>query len=72
VPADPVTSPQKFLRLPSVLSRVPYSRPNLYRLIRLGRFPRPVSLGGRAVAWVESEVDGWMAERLAARDAEQK
>jgi prophage regulatory protein len=61
-----VASPTKFLRLPSVLERVPYSRPNLYRLVRLGKFPKPISLGGRAVAWIESEVDDWIAERVKA------
>nr|WP_310758584.1 AlpA family phage regulatory protein [Candidatus Palauibacter soopunensis] len=30
-----------------------------------GRFPRPVSLGSRAVGWVEAEVDEWMRERIA-------
>jgi prophage regulatory protein len=68
-----VASPARFLRLPSVLERVPYSRPNLYRLVRLGKFPKPISLGGRAVAWIESEVNDWMAERVkAARDVSQQ
>ena len=30
-----------------------------------GRFPRPVSLGSRAVSWLESEVDEWIRERIA-------
>ncbi len=30
-----------------------------------GRFPRPVSLGARAVGWIEAEVDEWMRERIA-------
>ena len=28
-------------------------------------FPRPVSLGSRAMGWVEAEVDEWMRERIA-------
>ncbi|MFW1155844.1 AlpA family phage regulatory protein, partial [Vibrio parahaemolyticus] len=30
-------------------------------------FPKSVNLGDRAVAWVESEVDGWMAKVLVNR-----
>jgi len=30
-----------------------------------GRFPRPVALGGRAVGWIETEVDEWVRERIA-------
>ncbi|WP_077728232.1 AlpA family transcriptional regulator [Methylocaldum sp. 14B] len=32
-------------------------------------FPKPVPLGGRAVGWVESEIDGWIAAQIARRDA---
>jgi len=31
-----------------------------------GKFPKPVSLGGRAVGWVEEEIQSWLAERIAA------
>jgi len=31
------------------------------------RFPKSVSLGDRAVAWVESEVEMWIEERIADR-----
>jgi prophage regulatory protein len=61
------TTPAKFLRLPSVLERVPYSRPSLYRLVREGKFPRPIRLGGgKAVAWLESDVDAYMNARIQA------
>ncbi|WP_347116684.1 AlpA family phage regulatory protein [Vibrio cholerae] len=32
-----------------------------------GEFPQSVSLGERAIAWVESEVDEWMEMRLERR-----
>lgn len=31
-------------------------------------FPRPVPLGGRAVGWLESEVDDWIEAQAAKRD----
>jgi prophage regulatory protein len=55
---------QKFLRLKEVRARVPFSRSTIYAKIRLGEFPRPVNLGARAVAWVESDIDDWMQARI--------
>ena len=51
----------RFLRLPEVLARTGLSRSTVYVRLEQGRFPRPVSLGARAVGWIESEVDEWMA-----------
>ena len=56
----------RFLRLPEVLARTGLSRSTIYVRLEQGRFPRPVSLGSRAVGWVEAEVDEWMRERIAA------
>jgi prophage regulatory protein len=63
-PAD--GSPVRFLRLPEVRNRVPYSRATIYRLIAAGQFPRPYSLGARAVAWLESDLTAWIEARLSA------
>ena len=54
----------RFLRLPEVLARTGLSRSTIYVRLEQGRFPRPVSLGSRAVGWVEAEVDEWMRERI--------
>lgn len=47
---------------------IPYSRPHIYRLIKAGSIPRPVHLGPNRIAFVESEIDAWLAERIAERD----
>jgi prophage regulatory protein len=52
------------LRLPAVKMRTGLSRSSIYLRISQGAFPSPVSLGGRAVGWVESEVDEWLAHRI--------
>lgn len=39
-----------------------------YKLISEGRYPKPVPLGPRMVAWIEDEVDAWQAARKAERD----
>ena len=55
----------RFLRLPEVLARTGLSRSTIYVRLDQGRFPRPVSLGGRAVGWIESEVQEWIRQRIA-------
>ena len=57
------------LRLSQLKCKVPYSTSTIYMKIERGEFPRPVSMGGRAVAWVEGEIDEWIAARINARDA---
>ncbi|MDW4548411.1 AlpA family phage regulatory protein [Defluviimonas sp. D31] len=42
------------------------SRSALYELMYRGEFPRPVKLTARAVAWPESKVAEWLAQRSAA------
>ena len=53
------------LRLPSVLERTGLSRSTVYLMVSKGKFPAPVSLGERAVGWVESQVDNWLDEKIA-------
>ena len=55
---------EKFLRLAEVQRRVPYSRSSIYQLASQGKFPKPVSLGARAVAWLESDIDAWIDSRI--------
>lgn len=54
------------LRLPTVKTRTGLSRSTIYLRVSQGAFPKPVSLGGRAVGWVEEEIQSWLAERIAA------
>jgi prophage regulatory protein len=52
------------LRLPAVKASVGLSRSTIYLRISEGTFPKPVSLGGRAVGWLAAEIDAWMKERI--------
>ena len=60
---------EALLRRPEVEARTGLSRSELYRRIAQGDFPAPVKLGERASAWPAAEVDGWIAARIAERDA---
>ena len=58
---------QKFLRLKSVLEKTGLTRSMTYELIKERSFPTSINLGARAVGWLESEIDDWIAQRVAAR-----
>jgi prophage regulatory protein len=53
-----------FLRFPQVRTRVGLSRSTIYLKIVNGEFPKPISLGARAVAWLESDIDAWIAAQV--------
>lgn len=62
----------RILRFPEVVNRTGLSRSSVYGRIRTGDFPAPVPLGaGRAVGFLEREVNGWIAS-LAERRIEKK
>ena len=54
------------LRLPAVTARTGLSRSTIYQRIAEGRFPKPVPLGGRAVGWVEAEINDWLNQQIEA------
>lgn len=71
-PAIPLSHPvqERFMRLPEVIHVCGLSRSTVYDLISRSAFPSQVSLGGKNVAWLASEVSAWMNERIAARGQE--
>ena len=52
------------LRLPTVKARTGLSRSTIYLRISEGNYPKPVSLGGRAVGWIEEEVNDWLNQQI--------
>jgi prophage regulatory protein len=54
----------RLLRRRQVEEMVGLRRSALYALVAAGKFPRPIHLTVRAVAWLSSEVDRWIAERV--------
>ena len=59
-------APVRVLRLPRVQARTGLSRSTIYVRVANGSFPQPVRLGARAIGWIESEVDAWIREQIAA------
>ena len=54
------------LRLPTVKARTGLSRSTIYLRVSEGTFPKPISLGGRAVGWVEAEITEWLNHQIEA------
>jgi prophage regulatory protein len=48
---------------------VPYCRVHLMRKVDAGEFPRPVTLSGKRIAWIEKEIDAWIADKAERRAA---
>lgn len=48
-------------RLPTVLSHVPVSRSSWFAGVKSGRYPKPVQLGARAVAWRAEDIRNLVA-----------
>lgn len=59
----------KFSRIDAVQDRYGLSRSTIYEEMAAGRFPKPVKIGPRAVAWVDAELEAWAAKRIAEREA---
>jgi len=54
------------IRLPEVKKSTGLSRSTIYLRIAQGAFPKSVSLGGRAVGWLEAEIQEWLQQQIEA------
>lgn len=50
----------KILRYKQLFEIIPLSRSSLWRRIKNKTFPKPISLGGIAVGWLESDILNWI------------
>ena len=52
------------IRRKQVEARTGLSRSTIYERIKTGTFPAPVSIGAKAVGWIESEIDSWLTAQV--------
>ncbi|RZU46826.1 AlpA family transcriptional regulator [Fluviicoccus keumensis] len=52
------------LRRKQVEQRIGLSRSSIYNAMRDGTFPKPISLGARAVGWLETDIQAWIDARI--------
>ena len=56
---------KKIIRLPEVKSKTGLSRSSIYLRMSNGKFPQSISLGSRAVGWLESDISEWLDQCIA-------
>ena len=61
------TAELQVLREKERLRLTGYSRVQVWRLEREGKFPKRIQLGANSVGWLKHEVDAWIREKAAAR-----
>lgn len=57
------SQPAVFLRIAGVMRMTGLGRSTIYRLMAEDKFPSPVRLAKRAVAWRRIDLEQWSAER---------
>ena len=57
-------TPDRILRLKTVLNRTGLSRSTLYRKVDDGTFPGQIKIAARCVGWRESAINDWMSNPI--------
>ncbi|HHQ6722396.1 helix-turn-helix transcriptional regulator [Serratia fonticola] len=57
----------RLIRLPDVMMITGLKRSTVYNKMKSGEFPKSVSIGERSIAWVESEINSWVANNISRR-----
>ncbi|WP_114327320.1 AlpA family transcriptional regulator [Candidatus Colwellia aromaticivorans] len=56
----------KIIRLPAVKEKTGLSRSSIYLRMTKNDFPKSISLGDRAIGWLESDIEQWLEDKIAA------
>lgn len=54
----------KILRFKQVQQIIPLSRSSIWRRTKKDTFPKPISLGGNAVGWLEKDITEWIESQV--------
>lgn len=55
---------ERFMRLTEVVRVTGLSRSQIYRLMGRKEFPTTIPLGPCTVAWRQSQINGWICEKI--------
>lgn len=58
----------RLIKLAEVMNQTALGRSSVYKFMKEELFPKPVTQIGKSVAWVESEIQEWILERIEERD----
>lgn len=56
---------KRIFRMKELCQTYGLSRSTIYRLIEAGRFPKPIKISAKAVGWISTDLDEWLANREA-------
>lgn len=59
----------RLIRRKEVQEKTGLGASSIYAMMAQGAFPKPLQLSERRVAWIESDIDSWVAERIAKHKA---
>ncbi|KKM04035.1 hypothetical protein LCGC14_1768270 [marine sediment metagenome] len=57
----------RLIKLKEVIEKTSLGRSTIYEFMAKETFPKQVLLGAKSVAWLESEVDDWIEEKVRKR-----
>lgn len=63
------TENNRLIRRKEVQARTGLGASSIYAMMKNGEFPQCLNLSERRVAWIESDIDKWIAERVASHRA---
>lgn len=58
------TKTSRIIRLPEVQRKTGLGRSSVYKYMKENGFPKSITLGPRAIGWLENDIDHWIAERV--------
>ncbi len=58
----------RLIRLKEVINLTGLGRSSIYKFMMEGHFPQSISLGERAIAWDENEIDEWILSKVEGRN----
>lgn len=61
------SSDRRLISKAELLAQIPISNATMWREIAASRFPKPVRIGVRRIAFFQAEIDAWLAGRVAER-----
>ena len=59
----------RLIRRKEVQTKTGLGASSIYAMMKNGEFPQCLNLSERRVAWIESDVDSWIAERISSHKA---
>ena len=63
------TENNRLIRRKEVQAKTGLGASSIYAMMKQGKFPKAINISERRVAWIESDIDSWIAERITSHNA---